>query len=124
MCLSFKKCIFCLRRHKIPTSRRDLERKTDIVIIDMDQPDQLLVHESCIVEGDRFVGCTAQFNDNGEIIPLRPDLHPRKYLPFHLPEITQVLILNLNPAQISWLRRRNRPVSLSYSPVPSLMGVL
>ena len=36
-------------------------------------------NESCLVEDDKFVATTAKFNDQWEIIPLRPDLRPKEY---------------------------------------------
>ena len=72
----FCQCRRPLRRHKIPTSRRDLERTTDIFLTDIMENITLQVNEACLTEGDKFVGCTAKFRGAWEIVQLRPDLCP------------------------------------------------
>ena len=52
---------------------------TDMMVIDVNEVDDSLVPESCLVEDDKFVGCTAKFSDEGKIVPLRPDLYPKEY---------------------------------------------
>ena len=36
-------------------------------------------NESCLTEGDKFVGTTAKFNEDWDIVPLRPDLRVMGY---------------------------------------------
>ena len=36
-------------------------------------------NEACLVEDDKFVGCTAKFDEHWKVIPLRPDLFPKEY---------------------------------------------
>ena len=63
---------------KVPKTLRELER-TDILITYMDNNDSnLQINEACLVESDQFVGCTAKFDDQWNVIPLRPDLYPKE----------------------------------------------
>lgn len=63
---------------KVPKTRRELER-TDILITYMDNNDShLQINEACLVESDKFVGCTAKFDEEWNVIPLRPDLYPKE----------------------------------------------
>lgn len=45
----------------------------------MEDNSALHSNEACMIEGDKFVGNTANFTGEWEIVPLRPDLHSKKY---------------------------------------------
>jgi hypothetical protein len=74
----------CLRRRwttrhtTLRTTRIDLEVSTDIGIIDMTESTATGLNEACLVEGNNFVASTAEFTPGWEIVPLRPDLCPKK----------------------------------------------
>ena len=67
------------RPPKVPTTRPELERTTDIWLETMSDV-CFQLSEDCLVEDNKFVGTTAEFNEDWEIIPLRPDLRPKEYL--------------------------------------------
>jgi hypothetical protein len=70
------------RRDKYSKARRKLEQTTDIFLENtMDDEMTMQGNESCLTEGDKFVGTTAKFNDEWEIVSLRPDLRPKEYAP-------------------------------------------
>lgn len=63
-------------KHPIPKTRQELERTTDVCFeeITMEPDDDGQGNESCLTEGDKFVGTTAKFSADWDIISLRPDL--------------------------------------------------
>lgn len=77
---------FCARQRRRRTrllKREQLERTTDIFITDTTMADDDTDgYEACLTdpEGKRFVGTTAKFGDNWEIIPLRPELRLGGYV--------------------------------------------
>lgn len=65
------------RRHTRVLKREQLQQTADIFITDttMDE-DDMQGYEACLTdaEGKKFVGTTATFDQNWEIISLRPEL--------------------------------------------------
>ena len=73
------------RRDKFSRARCKLEQTTDIFLeTPMDDELTLQGNEACLTEGDKFVGTTAKFNDEWEIVSLRTDLRPKEYSPYLL----------------------------------------
>ena len=72
------------RRHRrlsqISWTRKELEQTTDIYFVESEMSDYLTEagDEACTTEGNKFIGTTAKFNMDGTLIPLRPDLRPKK----------------------------------------------
>src|SRR2546423_10912216 len=64
-------------RHRF-LSRQPLTDGTDIFVADPRMEDHSQT-EACMMENDKFVGATASFDKDGNIIPLREDLYPIKY---------------------------------------------
>lgn len=74
------------RRRRVPPTRQELERTTDIFFEDMTMEcdDDRQGNESCLTEGDKFVGTTAKFNVDWDIVSLRPDLRVMGYVTHRL----------------------------------------
>jgi hypothetical protein len=77
--------LLCKRRRRrrsspIQWTREELERSTDIYFADSEMSDYLTAtgDEACMTEGDKFIGTTAKFVTDWTILPLRPDLRPKK----------------------------------------------
>jgi len=53
---------------------------TDIFIteLEMEAEQGLERTEACRMENEKFVGATATFEEDGTIVPLRPDLCPKR----------------------------------------------
>ena len=60
------------------TSRKELERTTDIGTVDMIERTDSELNEACLIEGRKFVASTAKFSPDWDIISLRPDMRPQK----------------------------------------------
>ena len=74
---------FCRRKAR-ETTRKELERTTDIGIVDMTEFTHTELNEACLIQGQKFVASTATFNEEWDIISLRPELRPKKYVIWHL----------------------------------------
>ena len=72
--------VWAPRLTRLRTPRKDLKASTDIGIVDMTECTDTELNEACLVEGDKFVASTAKFTPGWDIIPLRPDLCPEKYV--------------------------------------------
>lgn len=76
----FRLCGASSRR---PATRKRHQLTTDIFLPEVVNDNDLQVNEACLTEDNKFVGCTAKFNAEWGILPLRPDLCPKEYVPFH-----------------------------------------
>jgi hypothetical protein len=65
------------RPSRIPISRQELERTTDICYSDLEMGnEEVQSYEACLTDGTtgKFIGTTAKFTAEWKIVSLRPDL--------------------------------------------------
>lgn len=103
------------RRSRLQARRRELERTTDIFFEDtvMEADNDWQGNESCLTEGDNFVGTTAKFSVNWDIVPLRPDLRVMGYIPLPL-RLMMIEWIRTSPvARTAWFMPEEAPLSSS-----------